>query len=89
MKELKNWTEVSQGYFRFVIAPNVCYEIFVEHWYHDSPIETAKASLCLFGVWANKNLANSSEREWLAKELPIQELLEIAYKDNQKYNKLS
>lgn len=28
MKELKNWTEVSKGYYRYVISPNVAYEIF-------------------------------------------------------------
>ena len=31
MKELKNWTEVSKGYFRFVIGANVAYEIIIEY----------------------------------------------------------
>ena len=87
MKELKNWTETNQGYYRFVIASKVAYEIFVEYWSHDTPIETAKGSLCLCGLWGNKNGTSTLEREWLAKELPIQELLEIAYKDNEENNK--
>lgn len=87
MKELKNWTEVSKGYFRFVIGANVAYEILVEYWCHDTPIETAKASLCIVGDWFNKDRISSTEREWLGKELPIQELLEIAYKDNEENNK--
>ena len=45
MKELKNWTETNQGYYRFVIAAKVAYEIFVEYWSNDTPIETAKGSL--------------------------------------------
>lgn len=87
MKELKNWTEVSKGYFRFVIGANVAYEILIEYWSHDTPIETAKASLCIVGEWFNKDRKSTTEREWLRKELPIQELLEIAYKDNEENNK--
>lgn len=87
MKELKNWTEVSKGYFRFVIGANVAYEILIEYWSHDTPIETAKASLCIVGEWFNKDRKSTTEREWLGKELPIQELLEIAYKDNKENNK--
>lgn len=85
MKELKNWTEVSKGYYRFVIGANIAYEIIVEHWYLDTPIETAKASLCITAAWYNRD-GSTLEREWLAKELPIQELLEIAYKDNEENN---
>ena len=87
MKELKNWREISKGYYRYVIASNVAYEILVEYWYINTPIETAKASLLLVGEWHNKDNSISMEREWLAKELPIQELLDIAYKDNIDNNK--
>ena len=87
MKEIKNWTEKGKGYFRFVISSNVSYEILVEYWVLGTPIETAKASLCLIGEWRNNDRSDSMEREWLAKELPIQELLEIAYKDNIENNK--
>lgn len=82
IKNLSNWTKINDSQFRYVIGTKVAYEIFVEFWYDDTPIETAKASLCLTGYWHNKNNSNSIEREWLGKELPIQELLEIAYEDN-------
>ena len=87
MKEIKSWAYISKGYFRFVISSNVAYEILVECWFLGTPIETAKASLCLIGEWRNNDRSVSMEREWLAKELPIQELLEIAYKDNIENNK--
>lgn len=87
MKELKNWTKISKGHYRYVIAVNVAYEIFVEYWEHATPIETAKASLCIVGDWYTKDRKSITEREWLGKELPIQELLEIAYKEDKENNK--
>lgn len=85
MKDFKNWREISKGYYRYVISSNVAYDIFIEYWLHDTPIETAKASLCLVGDWYC-NKVRTTEREWLAKELPVQELLEIAYKDDKENN---
>lgn len=82
IKNISNWTKISDSQFRYVIAAKVAYEILVEFWFNDTPIETAKASLCITGYWHNKNTSDSIEREWLGKELPIQELLEIAYEDN-------
>lgn len=86
MKDFKNWKEISKGYYRYVISSNVAYEIFIEYWDHTTPIETAKASLCLVGDWCC-NKVSTTEREWLGKELPVQELLEIAYKDDKENNK--
>lgn len=86
MKDFKNWKEISKGYYRYVISSNAAYEIFIEYWLHDTPIETAKASLCLVGDWYC-NKVSTTEREWLGKELPVQELLEIAYKDDKENNK--
>ena len=86
MKDFKNWREISKGYYRYVISSNVAYEIFIEYWLHDTPIETAKASLCLVGDWYCDKVS-TTEREWLGKELPVQELLEIAYKDDKENNK--
>lgn len=87
IKEFKNWTEISKGYYLYVISSNVAYEIIVEYWNHSTPIETAKASLCLVGDWRNKDGSNTLEREWLGKELPICKLLNIAYKDDVENNK--
>lgn len=87
MKELKNWTKLSQGYYRFVVSCNVSYEIIIEYWDSTTPIEKSKASLCLVGKWTSKNNLMTFEREWLAKEIPICELLEIANTDNEENNK--
>lgn len=86
MKDFKNWKEISKGYYRYVISSNAAYEIFIEYWLHDTPIETAKASLCLVGDWYCDKVS-TTEREWLGKELPVQELLEIAYRDDKENNK--
>ena len=86
MKELNHWTEVSKGYYRYVIAANVAYEIIIEYWDHNTPIETAKASLCLVGEWRARGGSYTTEREWLGKELPMQELLAMAHNDNEKHN---
>ena len=86
MKDFKNWKEISKGYYRYIISSNAAYEIFIEYWTHDTPIETAKASLCFVGDWYWDKVS-LTEREWLGKELPVQELLEISYKDDKENNK--
>lgn len=83
--ELKNWSQVANdwtGIYRYVIGAKVAYEIFVECHYHDTPIETARASLYITGLWTTKDGQSLLERELLGKSLPIQELLQIAYEDN-------
>lgn len=88
MLELKNWSVVSNdwcGIYRYVVAAKVAYEILVETHYADTPIETAKASLYIVGLWHTDN-GSLLEREKLAESLPIQELLSIAYKDNVENN---
>lgn len=87
--DLKNWTRVENdwcGIYRYVIAAKVAYEIIVEYHYLDTPIETAKASLYLVGLWREKDNKTLLEREKLGESLPIQELLEIAQKDNKENN---
>lgn len=83
-----NWTKVGDwdGHYRFDVATKVAYEIFIEYYIPSNlknDVLTAKASLCVVGLWRNRNI-NSLEREWIGKHLPIQELLEIAQED---YNK--
>ena len=81
--KLNEWSKENDWneHFRYVLGAKVAYEIFVEYHYLDTPIETAKASLCITGLWYNKDGSTTMEREWLGKHLPIQELLEIAKKD--------
>jgi hypothetical protein len=78
IQRIKTWKEVSNGYFRYALSSNVAYEIFIEYWEHGTPIETAKASLCIIGDWYTKDRKSFTEREWLGKELPIQEFPSIA-----------
>ena len=99
MKDFKNWRYIfskgCQRYcYRYVISNSVAYEIFIKYWDPDTPIKTAKASLCrtktsycLVPDWYLNNEVTMTEREWLGKELPVQELLEIAYKDDKENNK--
>ena len=64
MEELKNWKEINKGYYRYVIASNVAYEIFIEYWQHETPIETAKASLCIVGDWHTKDRKSITNRDY-------------------------
>lgn len=40
----------------------------------DTPILTAKGTLSIVGLWNNKDKSVSLEKEYLAKDLPVQEL---------------
>lgn len=85
MDELKNWTEITKGLFRYVIAANVCYEIHILHWYHDTDILTAMASLYIVGDW-HEDTQSFFERECLMSEQPIFECLNKAVSDNEENN---
>lgn len=83
IKDLKNWTEVQgdwNGHFRYVLGAKCAYEIIV--WYHavKTPILTAKASLFVTGLWKCES-GDYMKRECIGENLPVQELLEIAYRD--------
>ena len=64
------------GSYKFEINSKCTYEIFIECYYFDTPIETAKASLCITKISDNSVIT----REWIEKELPIQELTALAEK---------
>lgn len=53
----------------------------VPYWY------LTKKSQGLVPNWHRNNKVTMTEREWLGEELPIPELLEIAYKDYKENNK--
>ena len=73
-----NWSKISDqiGAYKFEINSKYMYEIFIECYYFDTPIETAKASLCITKISDNSVIT----REWIEKELPIQELTALAEK---------
>ena len=85
MAELKNWTEVTHGLYRYVIAAKLCYEIHILYHEAGTDILTAKASLFLTGFWRG-NSGGYFERECLLEEQPVFECLKMAQKDNEENN---
>lgn len=81
IKSLDNWTEVSKGFYRFVIGANVCYEIHILYHMLDTNILTAKASLYLVGDWRSKTGVNFFERECLMPKAPVSLCIQTAFKD--------
>lgn len=79
--DLKNWNLVSKGFYRYVIAANVCYEIhIIKEYTHKSTLD-ATASLYIAGDWYDKTLGvNYFEREHLY-SAKVVELLDFAKKD--------
>ena len=85
MDELNNWTEVTHGLYRYVIAAKLCYEIHVLYHEAGTDILTAKASLFLAGFWRGES-GGYFERECLLEEQPVFECLKMAQKDNEDNN---
>lgn len=85
MNDLKNWTEVTRGLYRYVVAAKVCYEIHILYHAHNTDILTAKASLFLVGEWRGED-GVYFERECLLSEQPVFECLAHAVKDDKENN---
>lgn len=86
MTDLKNWTEVTKGLYRYVIAANACYEIHI--WFHDlndDILNSSRASLFIAGDW-QFNGTNFFERECLLTNRSVRECLLKAQKDNEENN---
>lgn len=86
MKNLENWTEVTRGLYRYVVAAKVCYELHILHWDRGTDILTAKASVYLVGNWIQSNGNSFFEREPILTEHPVFECLEAATKDDAENN---
>lgn len=86
INDLKNWTEVTKGLYRYVIGANACYEIYILYWSSGTDILTAKASLYLVGDWRQGNRNSFFERERLLDSKPVFECLEAAVKDDKENN---
>lgn len=82
INDLQNWTEVTTGLYRYVVAANVCYEIHILDWHFDTDILTAKASLYLVGDWRKKNGTSYFERRCLLADNPVFECLDVAMEDD-------
>ena len=44
MIKLENWTEITKGLYRYVVAASCCYEIYIMYHAKDTDILTANAS---------------------------------------------
>lgn len=82
MNELKNWSEITRGLYRYVVSANVCYEIHILYHEAGTDILTAKASLFLVGLWRG-TCGGYFERECLLAEHPVFECLKMAQKDDE------
>jgi hypothetical protein len=81
VNELKDWKLVSKGFYRYVIAANVCYEIHIMKEYTDKSTLDATASLYITGDWHDATQGvNYFEREHLY-SARVSELLDFAKKD--------
>lgn len=83
MIKLENWTEVTKGLYRYVVAASYCYEIHVIYHDKDTDILTANASLYIVGDWTKvDNNAKVFERELLLTG-PLSACLEKAVEDEE------
>lgn len=80
IKDLQNWSNLNKGIYRYVLAANVAYEIFISHHIFDTDVSEATASLYVAGDWHSKD-GDYFERECLAENKTVRECLEAAAKD--------
>lgn len=86
MNKIKNWIKINNGFttnFKYIVNPNLCYEIVTDFWYEDTPIETARASLYKYvrTIPTNPNNEACNIRILIHELLPVFELAEVAYDD--------
>lgn len=80
--DIRNWALVSRGFYRYVVAADVCYEIHLIKHYLDKPFIKANANLYLVGDWRDATQqVNYFERQLLCENKSVEELLAFAKKD--------
>ena len=66
MSDLKNWNEITNGLYRYVVSASRCYEIHIMYHAKNTDILSSNASLYLVGDWTNnKDGSEFFERELL------------------------
>lgn len=87
IRELKNWTEITKGIYRYVVGNSICYEIHIMYHAKDTDILTANASLYIVGNWFRPiSCANFFERKLLLNG-PVAACLEKAAEDEKEMGK--
>lgn len=80
ISNLNNWINVSGTIFRFIRSKWESYEIMINCYYSDTPIETANATLYKIKYVENMDNKYMIERILIRESLPICELLTILKK---------
>lgn len=88
INDIKNWTELSRGYYRYVVAAKVAYEIIISSWPNpdDSNILTnAWGQLVIAGIWTDGS-GWVFDRDFL-EEGYVEHLLKFAEEDYKEMEK--
>lgn len=80
MSNLEKWNEITKGLFRYVVGANVCYEIQLIYYEHNTDVLQSEAMLYLVGDWYNGK--SFFTREPLTEKITtVKKCLEIAERD--------
>ena len=86
MGDFEHWTEISKGYYRYVTAANVCYELMLVYRNLNSDILNATARLYVTGDWIdNETHVSFFSREELYCGA-VSKCIEKALKDDEDNN---
>lgn len=78
---LENWTELTTGLYRYVIAANCCYELHINYWDKQTDVNTSNASVYVVGEWVDSDGNTTFEREPLLESRPLYQCLRAASHD--------
>ena len=87
MNKLENWTEITKGLYRYVIAASCCYEIHIMYHAKDTDVLSANASLYVVGDWSTSNGHCSFFERKLLLNGPLMALLGKAIEDEKEMRK--
>ncbi len=78
--DLRQWTEVTRGLYRYAISPGTCYEIHILYRAKRTDILSANASLYIVWDW-HGNDGDFFERECLLEKAPVMACIGKAIED--------
>ena len=82
LTNLKNWTEITKGLYRYALTENSFYEIHISEQLEGEDIMTAEASLYIAGNWRSSEEGSSFKRECLLPNRPVFECITEALRDH-------
>ena len=87
MNDLKNWTNVTKGQYRYVISAGCYYEIIIMCHYQNTDILTANADLYITSEWVSKlNKGNTVFQRERLHNGTVADCLEEAIRNNKENN---